>query len=90
MPYESIRVEPVSPNIGAEVSEIDLSGYATIASTILRIGSKLGLQRRAHDVTPPDPLTYAREHGEYSDHGIFDAYEVNVVDRYSDNGNDND
>jgi hypothetical protein len=35
-----------------EVSEIDLSGYATIASTILRIGSKLGLQRRARDVTP--------------------------------------
>jgi hypothetical protein len=35
-----------------EVGEIDLSGYATIASTILRIGSKLGLQRRARDVTP--------------------------------------
>jgi len=35
-----------------EVSEIDLSGYATIASTILRIGSKLGLQRRARNVTP--------------------------------------
>ena len=35
-----------------EVSESDLSGYATIASTILRIGSKLGLQRRARNVTP--------------------------------------
>jgi hypothetical protein len=29
-----------------ELSEIDLSGYATIASTMLRIGSKLGLSRR--------------------------------------------
>jgi hypothetical protein len=29
-----------------ETSEIDLSGYATIASTMLRIGSKLGLKRR--------------------------------------------
>jgi hypothetical protein len=35
-----------------ETGEIDLSGYATIASTMLRIGSKLGLQRRSKDVTP--------------------------------------
>jgi hypothetical protein len=35
-----------------ELSEIDLGGYATIASTMLRIGSKLGLGRRARDVTP--------------------------------------
>jgi hypothetical protein len=28
-----------------ETSEIDLSGYATIASTMLRIGSRLGLYR---------------------------------------------
>ncbi len=44
-----------------ETSEIDLSGYATIASTMLRIGARLGLQRRAYDGTP-DPLDYAREH----------------------------
>jgi predicted PurR-regulated permease PerM len=31
-----------------------------LASTLLRIGSRLGLQRRARDVTP-DPLQYARE-----------------------------
>jgi hypothetical protein len=30
-----------------ESSEIDLSGYATIASTMLRIGSRLGFRRRA-------------------------------------------
>jgi hypothetical protein len=45
-----------------ELSEIDLTGYATIASTMLRIGSKLGLGRRARDVTPSDPLDYAQEH----------------------------
>jgi hypothetical protein len=34
-----------------EGSEIDLAGYATIASTMLRIGSRLGLARRPRDVT---------------------------------------
>jgi hypothetical protein len=34
-----------------ETSAIDLSGYATIASTMLRIGARLGLQRRSRDVT---------------------------------------
>jgi hypothetical protein len=34
-----------------ENSEIDLAGYATIASTMLRIGSRLGLARRPRDVT---------------------------------------
>ena len=43
-----------------ETSEIDLSGYATIASTMLRIGSRLGLHRLPRDVTP-DPLVYAQQ-----------------------------
>jgi hypothetical protein len=34
-----------------EGSEVDLAGYATIASTMLRIGSRLGLARRPRDVT---------------------------------------
>jgi hypothetical protein len=34
-----------------ESSDIDLAGYATIASTMLRIGSRLGLARRLRDVT---------------------------------------
>jgi hypothetical protein len=34
-----------------ESSEVDLTGYATIASTMLRIGSRLGLARRPRDVT---------------------------------------
>ena len=32
-----------------EISEIDLGGFATVASTMLRIGSKLGLSRRKQD-----------------------------------------
>ena len=35
-----------------DVSEIDLGGYATLASTMLRIGSRLGLRRVPRDVTP--------------------------------------
>ena len=35
-----------------EVSEIDLSSFAVLASTMLRIGSKLGLARRSKDITP--------------------------------------
>ena len=46
-----------------ETNEIDLSGYATIASVMLRIGARLGFRRLAKDVTP-DPLVYAREHSE--------------------------
>ncbi len=43
-----------------EIGEIDLSAYSTMASTMLRIGAKLGLQRRSKDVEPT--LTdYARQ-----------------------------
>lgn len=35
-----------------EGGEIDLSGYATLASTMLRIGARLGFGRRARDCTP--------------------------------------
>ena len=31
---------------------------------------------------------YVHMHGEYSDHGIFDAYQVNVIDDGGDNDND--
>jgi hypothetical protein len=37
-----------------EGSEIDLSGYAVIASTMLRIGSRLGLSRRQRTVQSLD------------------------------------
>jgi hypothetical protein len=34
-----------------DISELDLSAYATLASVMLRIGSRLGLSRRQCDVT---------------------------------------
>src|SRR6516165_8711148 len=34
-----------------EISEVNLSDFATITSTMLRIGARLGLQRRPKDVT---------------------------------------
>ena len=33
---------------------------------------------------------YVQMQGEYSDHGIFDAYQVNVIDRWDGDDNDND
>ena len=35
-----------------ESREMDLAGYSQLASTMLRIGSRLGFARRAKDVTP--------------------------------------
>jgi hypothetical protein len=35
-----------------EDCEADLASYAQLASVMLRIGSRLGLRRRARDVTP--------------------------------------
>ncbi len=52
-------------------SAIDLSGYATVASTLLRIGSRLGLRRRPRDAQVLDPLEYAARHDK--DDGSGDA-----------------
>ena len=35
-----------------EIAEVNLSDFATISSTLLRIGCRLGLSRRQLDVTP--------------------------------------
>jgi len=37
--------------LGESISELDLGAYATLASTMLRIGSRLGLRRIPRDVT---------------------------------------
>jgi hypothetical protein len=42
--------------------DVDLAGYSQLASTMLRIGSRLGLSRRQLDVTQSDPIDYAREY----------------------------
>jgi hypothetical protein len=38
--------------------EVSLAEFAGIASTMVRVASRLGLQRRAKDVSLPDPLRY--------------------------------
>jgi hypothetical protein len=38
--------------LGETADEIDLAGYANMASTMLRIGSRLGLRRVPKDITP--------------------------------------
>ena len=43
--------------------DIDLSQHAQCVSAMVRVASRLGLQRRARDVMP-DPLTYSREAAE--------------------------
>jgi len=40
--------------------EIDLSQHAQAVSAMVRVAGRLGLQRRAREITP-DPLDYARE-----------------------------
>ena len=32
---------------------------------------------------------YVQMHGQYGDHGIFEAFQIDVMDRFDDNGNDN-
>jgi hypothetical protein len=43
-------------------NEIDLDAYGTLTDRLGRALQRLGLKRRPRDVTPPDPLEYAREH----------------------------
>ena len=43
---------------------IDLGQHAQAVSAMVRVASRLGLQRRARDVTDIDPLDYARQRGE--------------------------
>ena len=44
--------------------EVDVGTLCTLASTTVRLSQRLGLERRTRDVTPPDPLQYAREAAE--------------------------
>jgi hypothetical protein len=41
--------------------QIDLSDHAAAISAMVRVASRLGVARRARDVTP-DPIEYAREY----------------------------
>jgi hypothetical protein len=70
-----------------ESSEIDLGNYATLASTMLRIGSRLGFRHRTRDVTPTlsdylyaDRLKKQRMAAEQAEQGrAAPAAEIEVV-----------
>jgi hypothetical protein len=47
--------------------QINLSEHAQAVSAMVRVASRLGLQRRPRDVTLLDPLAYAHEHGEHGE-----------------------
>ena len=40
--------------------EIDLDAYGTLTDRLGRALQRLGLKRHPRDITPPDPLEYAR------------------------------
>jgi hypothetical protein len=40
---------------------VDMDSYARVAGHLRRMFETLGLERKPRDVTPPDPLDYARE-----------------------------
>ena len=48
-----------------DVRPEDLDLYQRTASTLRRLLEAVGLQRRAKNITPPDPLQYAREAAEH-------------------------
>ena len=44
----------------ANGEQIDIAEHATLSSTLVRLAQRIGIDRRATDITP-DPLTYARQ-----------------------------
>jgi hypothetical protein len=46
----------------ANGEQIDIQEHALLCSTLTRLAQRIGIERRARDLTPPDPLQYAREY----------------------------
>jgi hypothetical protein len=46
----------------ANGEQIDVQEHALLCSTLTRLAQRIGIERRARDVTPPEPLQYAREY----------------------------
>jgi hypothetical protein len=40
--------------------QIDITQHSLLASTLCRLSQRIGIDRRARDITPPDPLDYAQ------------------------------
>jgi hypothetical protein len=53
---------PFSRSSLANGEQIDIQEHALLCSTLTRLAQRIGIERRARDVTPPDPLQYAREY----------------------------
>jgi taurine dioxygenase len=69
--YQSIRVQPVSPNIGAEISDIDLTkplSSLQVQELHDAIGEYLVLFFRDQDVTPADLIDFGQHFGDLHDH----------------------
>ena len=47
----------------ANGEQIDIQEHALLCSTLTRLAQRIGIERRARDVTLPDPLQYAQEYG---------------------------
>jgi hypothetical protein len=46
---------------GSIRAQIDIQEHALVCSTLTRLAQRIGIERRARDVTP-DPLEYARRY----------------------------
>jgi hypothetical protein len=55
----SVLAEQLEVRI-ARGEQIDIQVHATLSSTLVRLASRIGIDRMPRDITP-DPLTYARE-----------------------------
>ena len=55
----SVQLEQLEAKL-ADGADIDISEYTSLTSTLVRVVSRLGINRITRDITL-DPLTYARE-----------------------------
>lgn len=62
--------------LGEFAGEIDFAAYATLASTMLRIGSRLGLQRRTKDITATLDDYLDAQQQQVADDPVEDSEEV--------------
>jgi hypothetical protein len=55
----SVQLEALEAKL-AEGAEIDITEYTALTSTLVRVISRLGLERRSRDVTPPSVADYLK------------------------------
>jgi hypothetical protein len=55
----SVQLEALEAKL-AEGAEIDIAEYTSLTSTLVRVVSRLGLERRSRDVTPPSVGDYLK------------------------------